>query len=565
MDRTVSWADQQKLREEQLSLVVQTFDKQTDKYLGILPSSIPIADFRNAFLIAVQTNNRLLEADRQSLWLALQKAASMGLKPDGQEGALVIFGDDDEDGQPSQANQKKRVVWMPMVWGLTKLVRNTGSVASIRAKLIYRGEKIIVNDENGVESYRHVRTYGDGDEVDESDANITGAYAVCLFKDGSWEFEAMTRRQLERVRAVSKAKKASAPWQTWFSEQCKKTVLRRLEKRLPKSRDLQVLHEAITADETTIEGEAEDVTVQQQISQEFAAPLTLATAPEKETVGPVKQATDKVETRRRAPRGERKAESPPEKPISKEPAPSIGSMFADEEPAEVHPVDEYGEVGGEPMTLQLFAHWYADRIMKSSNPQALFENNADNLDQIKEDQQLQALVETAQAERWRLDHIQPDRNPVMVRMVGGKMNEAHYREASKAEIANLTDLDDMADWVAVNKANYTGKAVEIGIEHALAVKREEWNAPETAEPEPVEEVAAPTEPPDMNGKTSAHILEYVRSTLPNLTTEEEVLAWGSHPNLKPSILAMRKADPERFRDIVRLIDEKTAQLKGATP
>src|ERR1700744_1797781 len=206
-DRTIPLSGHEQRRREDMQTLVATVDKQTDKYQGILPSDVNWQDFRNAFLVAIQSNSRLLEADRSSLFLALQKAASAGLKPDGQEAALVIFGDDDEDGNPSSAKGKKRVVFMPMVWGLCKLARNTGTVKAIRAQLVYRGETVVVSDVNGQRSYSHQRSFGDNDEIDDSPQNITAAYAVVEYKDGTWDAEFMSKRQIERVKATSRSKK----------------------------------------------------------------------------------------------------------------------------------------------------------------------------------------------------------------------------------------------------------------------------------------------------------------------------------------------------------------------
>jgi len=50
-------------------------------------------------MVAVQQNWQLLAADRASLWLGLQKAAGAGLRPDGQEGALVLFNESDDDAE----------------------------------------------------------------------------------------------------------------------------------------------------------------------------------------------------------------------------------------------------------------------------------------------------------------------------------------------------------------------------------------------------------------------------------------------------------------------------------
>src|SRR5271163_2066392 len=101
-DRTTSWSANEQERKEQMSRVVATVRGQEEKYRGLLPSDVDAEDFINAFIISVNKTPRLLEADRDSLYLGLLSAASDGLKPDGREGALVIFGDDqeDEDGNP---------------------------------------------------------------------------------------------------------------------------------------------------------------------------------------------------------------------------------------------------------------------------------------------------------------------------------------------------------------------------------------------------------------------------------------------------------------------------------
>jgi recombination protein RecT len=70
-----------------------------------------------------------------------------------------------------------------------------------------------------------------------------GVYAVAKMKDGSAYVEIMNRRQVDQVRAVSRSKN-SGPWTTWWEEMWRKSVIRRLAKRLPLSTDLDgVIHE----------------------------------------------------------------------------------------------------------------------------------------------------------------------------------------------------------------------------------------------------------------------------------------------------------------------------------
>lgn len=265
-DRTTSTFQRGQQTEDTVKAVATVFDRDAGRYERLLPSHVSLDDFRNAFLTSVQRNPKLLEADRASFWLALQQAAGDGLKCDNREAALVIFSDtddEDEDGGKkavARSSKPKQVVYMPMVAGLRKLLRNTGLVSTIETELIYRGEVIELWREDGKRHFRHV--VNTTAEADRSDKNIVGAYAVVNFRDGTWQVEWMSRTDIEKVRAVSRAKSSRAPWQAWYSEMAKKTPLRRLIKQLDKSPEIAALDKALENDPTlgaTIDGEATEI------------------------------------------------------------------------------------------------------------------------------------------------------------------------------------------------------------------------------------------------------------------------------------------------------------------
>lgn len=61
-----------------------------------------------------------------------------------------------------------------------------------------------------------------------NDGEIIGAFAVCLYKDGSMIYDTMSKADIEQTRkAFSKASNSKA-WTQSYGEMCKKTVLRRL-------------------------------------------------------------------------------------------------------------------------------------------------------------------------------------------------------------------------------------------------------------------------------------------------------------------------------------------------
>lgn len=198
--------------------VRQQLQKMEGQFTSALPPHIPVERFMRVVMTAVNGNPDLISADRSSLFEACLKAAQDGLLPDGRDGALVLFG--------------KKATWMPMIGGILKKVRNSGMLLSISAYVVYENDKF---------TYR----LGDDERIDHEPAlENAGApklvYAIARTKDGGIYREVMTLSQVEKVRQVSRAK-SGGPWKDWWDEMAKKTVLRRLSKRLPTSADLDDL------------------------------------------------------------------------------------------------------------------------------------------------------------------------------------------------------------------------------------------------------------------------------------------------------------------------------------
>jgi len=181
-----------------------------------------------------------MNADRRSLFESAMKAAQDGLLPDGRDGALVIFNKSvktkvrNEHGHEYEKKEFIQAVqWMPMVGGILKKIRNSGELLSLSAYVVYE------NDE-----FQY--TLGDEETIvhrpclDSNRGDAKLVYAIAKTKDGGIYREIMTLKDVEKVRAVSKTGKFG-PWADWWDEMAKKTVIRRLAKRLPMSSDLDDL------------------------------------------------------------------------------------------------------------------------------------------------------------------------------------------------------------------------------------------------------------------------------------------------------------------------------------
>jgi recombination protein RecT len=187
-----------------------------------LPSGIAPDRFIRITLTAIQLQPELLECERKSLLLSCLRAANDGLMPDGREGTFVVFRD--------RKRNSKTATWLPMYAGLLKKVRNTGELLSISANVVH--ERDAFDYELGDNERIHHKP-----AVGERGKPIA-AYAIARLKGGGIEREVMPWADVMKVRDVSRAKGEGTPWETWETEMARKTVIRRLYKRLPSSTEM---------------------------------------------------------------------------------------------------------------------------------------------------------------------------------------------------------------------------------------------------------------------------------------------------------------------------------------
>ena len=226
---TTAVATQQQDQSPQTVLRGQ-FDNMDGEIEKVLPEHVTLDKFKRIVLTAVNRNPDLMEADRRSLFAACLDAATDGLPPDGRDAALVVFNTKDKKTQ----TWVKKVQYMPMISGIYKKVRNAGEISTLSSHVVYTSDDFKYwIDEEGPHLKHEPLLVGERGQV-------LLVYAVCKLKDGSVEIETMTTAEVEEVRQVSRAKD-SGPWASWWGEMARKSVVRRLSKRLPMSSDQERL------------------------------------------------------------------------------------------------------------------------------------------------------------------------------------------------------------------------------------------------------------------------------------------------------------------------------------
>jgi recombination protein RecT len=197
--------------------------------IKVLPAHVGLEKFIRVVATAITSSSQIARADRKSLYQSALKCAQDGLLPDGREAAFVVFKSKDR-----QTNRYvERVQYMPMVYGIRKLIRNSGEVKDDICNAVFEKDEFRYWVDDAGEHIAHEPNI----EVPDR-GKVRAVYAIFKTLSGGVYTEVMTRDQIEKVRAVSKAAN-EGPWVNWFEEMARKTVIRRIAKRLPMSTDVE--------------------------------------------------------------------------------------------------------------------------------------------------------------------------------------------------------------------------------------------------------------------------------------------------------------------------------------
>jgi len=201
-----------------------------------LPKHVTAERLARVALTEVRKNPALARCDQTSFLGALMTCAQLGLEPGGPLGHAYLI--------PFENRKAGRteVQFIVGYRGMIELARRSGQIVSIEARPVYEGDAFEVT--LGLDSsLRHVPDFDNPNRVQPD--KLRFVYAVAKLKGGGVQFDVMSRREIEAVRAQSKAG-SSGPWVTHYEAMALKTVLRRLFKWLPISIELAT---AIDADE----------------------------------------------------------------------------------------------------------------------------------------------------------------------------------------------------------------------------------------------------------------------------------------------------------------------------
>lgn len=105
---------------------------------------------------------------------------------------------------------------------LMSLIKKHTNVKSIDAQLVYSNEPFVV------EQGKVIKHQQNPFASKEQKGDLVGAYSVFTLEDGTKEYYFASMEEIKKVRECSKSSSSNfSPWNNWFEEMVKKTVIRK--------------------------------------------------------------------------------------------------------------------------------------------------------------------------------------------------------------------------------------------------------------------------------------------------------------------------------------------------
>lgn len=221
--------------------------KLAPTFQSVMPKGFTSERLVQMAISARNQTPKLAECDMSSFLSCCLRCASLGLEPsavDGLGNAYILPYKEKGGKMLAQFQLGKN--------GMLELVKRSGLVSTIRTQCVYEGDDFdYYEDEGGLHFH-----YRPNLEAPHGEANLKLVYLSAHMKDGASVFLAMSKNEVDAIKARSKAQ-SFGPWKTDYEAMAEKTVIRRAFNRGLLPRSVEVA-KAVSQDETTPEVYTED-------------------------------------------------------------------------------------------------------------------------------------------------------------------------------------------------------------------------------------------------------------------------------------------------------------------
>lgn len=208
---------------------------------SVLPSHIKVERFMQICQTAIMLNPDLAQCSESSLVNAFVSCAKDGLIPNGKEAAIVIY------NKKQGSNWIKEAQYQPMIDGILKLLRQSGEVPYLSAKVVYTDDEF----DTGMDINGEYLTFKPNfNSPNRTDGDIKLVFAMAKLSNGEAIIEVMTKDEVNAIRDLSKSAfdkqgklNPYSVWAKFYGRMALKTVLHRIAKRLPNSSEVMEMLE----------------------------------------------------------------------------------------------------------------------------------------------------------------------------------------------------------------------------------------------------------------------------------------------------------------------------------
>lgn len=203
--------------------VKDIINRQANALSAVLPEHLEIDRYSRLTLTAIKANPGLMAAFRTeqgqlSVLLSVMQAAGLGLEPNTPTGECWL--------QPRKNSGVDECELSIGYKGYAKLARRSGTIRELVAGVVREGDDFSWARGLDHDEFHHRSLSDEGDE-------LTHAYCIARLTNGGTAFTVLTRKQVEKRRAVSESWKNErarpySPWTKWPEEQWRKTAIRNL-------------------------------------------------------------------------------------------------------------------------------------------------------------------------------------------------------------------------------------------------------------------------------------------------------------------------------------------------
>ncbi len=196
------------------------FERELGQLPKMLPGNISREKLKELWMLAVSRQPELLRCTVPSLVKAFKASAECGLPIGGVLGKAYLL--------PFKNNKMGgalEATFIPGYRGLIDMAVRTGRVKNIEAKVVYEKDQfdVVFGNETRI-VHRPV--------INGERGGAVCVYAIAHLSGGGVQADMMLRSDVDKVRAMSKARDAE-PWTHHYEEMMRKTMIRKLWKQLP--------------------------------------------------------------------------------------------------------------------------------------------------------------------------------------------------------------------------------------------------------------------------------------------------------------------------------------------